>query len=176
MKTIDYHIVDTSGYIVETGRTRDPSSRMDLFPGHTLYAHTPYIPAVMSEGDPGDLTAEPPIPPTPPVELEPEVPEGPAVYGTPATHYYDAGVLTERPDNPAAINRTQIAADGVDTATVSSIPMGTVARITGPSTIWAGVISDGTLELTATFEGQYEIYLESSPERDTAMALEAIPA
>lgn len=58
------------------------------------------------------------------------------------THYYVGGVATSRPDPGISIDKTQITADGVDVATISSIPMTAVAYLDDEV-----VSHDGTLEV-----------------------------
>lgn len=41
-----------------------------------------------------------------------------------ATHWVDAGVVMERPAMPTAVDKTTIAADGADVATISGVPAG----------------------------------------------------
>lgn len=81
-----------------------------------------------------------------------------------ADHYVVAGDAVPRPENPATLDVPTIAADGVDVATVSGIPTGTLATIDGP-TIAAIPVDDGSLELTADVPGTYTVRLESFPEK-----------
>lgn len=72
-------------------------------------------------------------------------------------HYISAGVVTARPASPCTIDKTSITANGLDTATISSIPVGTTALVTDANGTVAYTVNDGTLEITADEPGQIAI-------------------
>ena len=72
-----------------------------------------------------------------------------------STHYVLAGVITARTAMTAAWDKVTIAADGVDKATLATVPAGTVFEINDtPQTV-----NDGMLEVTAALAGTYHVAL-----------------
>jgi hypothetical protein len=102
------------------------------------------------------------------------------VLGTinPLTEYAPAGVKTARPVfSPAlTIDKFAITADAVDSATISNIPAGTVAKIfkDGDSVPRAAAtVNDGSLVLQVDTAGQYKIVLSNFPRQDTTFIVVA---
>jgi len=87
-------------------------------------------------------------------------------------HYVDLNTMTvvPRPDNLSTLDKTTVAADGTDLATISGIPAGSVVRITGQP---EQTITDGVLELTFDTPGTYKIRIQSFPEKDTEFTIVA---
>ena len=76
---------------------------------------------------------------------------------TDLTHYIDNGQLSTKLALPLSINKSIIAADGVDTITINNIPADTII------TWWddqQDIITDGILEITSDLEGEYKIILD----------------
>lgn len=87
----------------------------------------------------------------------------------PATQYAPAGVVTARPTFNFAtllLDKQNIVANAVDTATVSGIPGGTIAKIYKDQDEFPRAIvtvSDGTLLLRVDTAGSYLIVLSNFP-------------
>lgn len=85
------------------------------------------------------------------------------VSANPETDYVDVatGTIKPRPALSLTIDKTTIAADGVDAATISGIPAGARYAILGTSL--GGTVNDGTLEVTSTKKGRMEVIIEHPP-------------
>ena len=79
-----------------------------------------------------------------------------------AENYVLAGVITPKPPVTASIDKTTIAPDGVDTVTVTGIPMGSHVTIKGPVS-QTGTINDGVASITVNLPGTYVITIEAFP-------------
>jgi len=69
-------------------------------------------------------------------------------------------IITDKLVNTSSIDKTTITADGVDIATISSIPVGSTVTFTTPiasNPIDPVVVSDGLLEFTSTSYGIYTL-------------------
>lgn len=90
-----------------------------------------------------------------------------------ATHYVDTVTQESapRPENPSTIDKNTVDDDGIDFVTISSIPTGTILRISSVPGTWQ--IDDGSVELTFDSSGAYTIYLESFPEKDKEFTVNA---
>jgi hypothetical protein len=75
-----------------------------------------------------------------------------------AQYWYDLelAAFVAKADNPATIDRTSIASDGIDAATISGIPVGSVAVVGGFPPI---TVVDGTLVITSDDPGGMIIQL-----------------
>ena len=86
-------------------------------------------------------------------------------------------VATDKLANGISIDTTAITADGVDTATLSSIVNSSVASFTVPidgvEAIPDAAITDGTLEFTATKPGDYIISIKLFPYLDYEVTVTA---
>lgn len=89
-----------------------------------------------------------------------------------ATQYIVDGEPVPRPPNPAAINKTQLDADGADEAVLTGIPIGSTVDILGPVTS-STQVDDGDLEITVDVPGVYRITVQSFPELDKEFTLVA---
>lgn len=78
----------------------------------------------------------------------------------PDTHYLPGGVPTERPACPAALDRSTIAADGEDAATLSGIPAGSEVRVSVDGIEQPVVVEGDTLTLTCDEPASIEIVIE----------------
>ncbi len=82
------------------------------------------------------------------------------------TDYILAGVVTPRPANTSVIDTVLIAADGVATCTISSIPNPSTVSFTVPvsaNPIDTYLETDGTLTFSALEAGEYTISIDSFP-------------
>jgi len=77
----------------------------------------------------------------------------------PELYYILSGVLTSRPLMAISLNKSNIAADGVEQAIISSIPIGTVCYL--PNGIEE--CNDGVIEFSTDMAGTYRITLENFP-------------
>ena len=86
-------------------------------------------------------------------------------------------IITNKISNGISIDTTAITADGVDTATLSSIVNSSVASFTVPidgvEAIPDAAITDGTLEFTATKPGDYIISIKLFPYLDYEVTVTA---
>jgi hypothetical protein len=64
--------------------------------------------------------------------------------------------IRERPDTPCITSGNHAVADGTDAVTLSDLPPGTEASITGPITE-SVIVNDGELHLTFTQPGRYVV-------------------
>ena len=76
----------------------------------------------------------------------------------------DPAALTSRPADPTSIDTTTIDADGVDEATISSIPNPTTVIVNGPILAVTDV-TDGTFEFSTDTAGTYVITVNMFPNR-----------
>lgn len=74
-----------------------------------------------------------------------------------ATHYLPAGTLTARPATSCPLDKTTITANGTDTATLSSIPVGASVTVTDSNGTTTYAATDSTLEITADDPGTITI-------------------
>jgi len=97
----------------------------------------------------------------------------------PALEYAPAGVKTARPTFNLAtllLDKPNIVANAVDSATVSGVPNGTTAKIYKDQEIFprsVAVITDGSVVLRAEVAGVYRIVLENFPTQDTTFTVTA---
>ncbi|MGZ8220319.1 MAG: hypothetical protein ACXWT0_01595 [Methylobacter sp.] len=84
-------------------------------------------------------------------------------------HWYDAGIVSARPVNPAVIDKTDCLADGVDTVHVTNIPIG--------ATISLGALSEvasvATADLQFDIAGTYELTVSLFPYLDFKATIHA---
>ena len=93
-----------------------------------------------------------------------------------ATHYVEdpAGTptLAAKTPGPATIDRPQILADGVDVATISTVPAGAVVYHNG---VWAPpAVDGGVLEFTTNLVGLHEITLISVRHLEQTITVRAV--
>lgn len=94
--------------------------------------------------------------------------------------YAPAGVVTARPAFPSTLSPLTIDADGVDAATITSVPVYTFVRITSDSLntgvldIDALEIDDGTLEISTTAVGVFTLTFTNFPYQTYVVELEAV--
>ena len=74
-----------------------------------------------------------------------------------------------RPEMPAAIDKTEILANGIDVATITGIPVGSSVAI--DSEAWA--VDDGVFELTVDTPGEYRISISCWPYLDKELIIHA---
>lgn len=72
------------------------------------------------------------------------------------SHYVVDGVITTRPEAGISLDKTAIDADGVDEATVSGIPAGSLVEVDGEVV----EVTDGTLELSSDANTVFFISIE----------------
>lgn len=77
-----------------------------------------------------------------------------------AIHYILNGVLTMRPENPSTIDKTTMAANGVEITTISNIPNPSTVEIL-PIAMYT--VTDGTLQFTIDTPGEYKITVRGFP-------------
>lgn len=93
------------------------------------------------------------------------------VQGQAVAEYVSGGALTARPT--ASLDKTTIAADGTDTATLSNLPDPCTVRVNGSAQNVAG----GSLSITASKPATYEIEIRDDPaNNETAFPLQAFKA
>lgn len=95
-----------------------------------------------------------------------------------ATEYAPAGVKTARPTFAAnvTIDKTAILANATDTATISNVPVGSVAKVyKDQDALPRGVatISDGNFGLRVDTAGVYQIVLSNFPTQDKTFTVVA---
>lgn len=85
------------------------------------------------------------------------------VTADPRTEYVDTstGQIVPRPVMGLSIDKTSIAADSVDKATITGIPAGALYII--PSRRLSGVVNDGFLEITSAVAGAFDVVIELFP-------------
>ena len=88
------------------------------------------------------------------------------IEGDDTTHYVTGGVITERPENTATIDKTEIDADGVDSVTISNIPNNSEATIKGPDYLNTFTVNDNQIIFTTEVIGEYSIEIDSFPEKN----------
>jgi hypothetical protein len=74
--------------------------------------------------------------------------------------HYIAGsppTVTARPTLPCTLDKTTITANGTDTATLSSIPIGATVAVTDGNGVTTYTATDSTLEITADDPGQISV-------------------
>jgi hypothetical protein len=78
---------------------------------------------------------------------------------TPAAHYIAGSppTVTTRPATVCTLDKTTIADDGLDTATLSGIPIGATVAVTDQNGTTTYTVNDGTLEITADDPGTITI-------------------
>lgn len=91
-------------------------------------------------------------------------------YGDYDTQYVVAGALTPRPSVAASIDKTEIQADGFDTATITGIPAGWAYEISNGET---GATVGGDIELTALEAGTFTLRFTNWPYQDIEYTLTA---
>lgn len=94
-----------------------------------------------------------------------------------ASDYVLGGVITARPANPATINKTTFAADGIDTCVISNMLNPSTVSFVVPSNtdpIDTYTDTDGTLTFSALEAGEYSITLSSFPYLDKVFNLTAV--
>lgn len=94
--------------------------------------------------------------------------------------YAPAGVVTARPTFPTTLSPLTIDSDGIDVATITSVPVNTFVRITSDSLntgvldIDALEVDDGTLEISSTEVGVFEVTFTNFPYKPYTAELEAV--
>lgn len=81
---------------------------------------------------------------------------------TPDLYYVAGGAVVLKPAMGATINKTLIAADNVDVATISAVPTGATLYLNG---VRQGVINDGTVQFGSGVLGFYTLRLEATLRR-----------
>ena len=82
--------------------------------------------------------------------------------------------VRERPVSAARINRTQIAADGRDTAIIRDLPRPGVTVVHAPGrTSTLPIDDDGVLEITTTTPGVYVVVVKAWPYREARFTITA---
>jgi len=89
-----------------------------------------------------------------------------------SSHYVPAGSLTARPTMPASIDQATISADGVDSSTISGLPVG--AEISVNSIIIGVVDESGSFTFTTDAPGAYAVRVSLFPWRDHEGTINAI--
>jgi hypothetical protein len=84
-------------------------------------------------------------------------------------YYMRNGTPTLRPELPATIDRTNLTADGIDTATITNLPNPSTVTVNRQSV----TVEDGTLELTFDLPGSYVVKVESFPYLPWEVAIHA---
>jgi hypothetical protein len=82
------------------------------------------------------------------------------------------GAIVNKEPLSLSINKTQIIADGADTATVSNIPTGT--KVTWPDGLVEDV-TDGLVEFAVDLAGLYTFKFTAVPYLDQEVTIEAVP-
>jgi hypothetical protein len=74
-----------------------------------------------------------------------------------SAQYLPGGVLTARPATACTLDKSTIAANGLDTATLSGIPSGAAVSVTDQNGTTTYTVNDGALEITADEPGTITI-------------------
>ena len=87
--------------------------------------------------------------------------------------YYDLGTaaMVAKGEMATSLDKTTITADGVDYATISGIPVGTLASI--PGTL-AQTVNDGALEVSSDFAKSLVVRLQHLEWKDKLYTVEAV--
>jgi hypothetical protein len=88
----------------------------------------------------------------------------------PLTEYAPNGVKTDRPRVVMAINKTTVIGNGVDSATITMIPVGSLVSIYSGNEEFATAtvtVNDGTLTMTFNAAGPYRVLVRLFPNVDT---------
>lgn len=89
------------------------------------------------------------------------------------TAYVVGGVVLEKQSFPLSVSPAQIAADGLDTATISGIPTGTQVEWPDGQT---DTVTDGIVEFSVDLPGTYTLKFSAIPYLDQEVTIEALPA
>jgi hypothetical protein len=91
-----------------------------------------------------------------------------------ATRYFVAGVPIDRPVMHITTDRTEIIADGADSATMTDIPEDARTLIDGPVTAGPFPVKGGILAFSADLPGHYTIRFELFPYLPFEVAIHAV--
>jgi len=78
-------------------------------------------------------------------------------------NYVLNGIITTKKTNPASANNTTLTANGVDEVTISGIPAGTTALISGVISAGPETITDGEVVITSNTTGVINVTLVNAP-------------
>lgn len=92
---------------------------------------------------------------------------------SPATQYVCGGTVIDRPTSQAVCDRSEIAADGQDVATISGLPVPCTMQVSGPVSAEIEV-TDESLEFTAAIPGEYRITVEAFPMQRYEVIIHAV--
>jgi hypothetical protein len=82
-------------------------------------------------------------------------------------YFVKEGRLVERTEMPIAISKTEISADGRDETSITGIPAGALATITGALSAGPVQIDDGELIVTSNKPGKLHVELRLQPTHHT---------
>lgn len=87
--------------------------------------------------------------------------------------------IVNKPPSPMSADKTSIHADGVEQLTISSVPIGSVARFTVPdnqgfAAVPDQTVNDGSLAVTTTVIGTYVIRVQAFPNTDFMVTFNAV--
>lgn len=89
----------------------------------------------------------------------------------PHARYVDVatGEPQDRPTVAVTIDKTAIAADGADTATITGVPIGAMVTIGGET----HAVDDGVIELQTLFVGRHRLVIDPFPAQEIVVAIDA---
>lgn len=85
------------------------------------------------------------------------------------TEYVVAGAVTPKPAMPVVIDKTEVTADGVDTATMTGLPDPCTLRVQGENHLVEG----GEAEVSFDLSGQYVVKIVAFPYLDFEVTINA---
>ncbi len=99
---------------------------------------------------------------------------GPSDFLTLSTGFYVTNnTLTPRTSMPVTLSTTSIKANGASEATITGIPTGTVATLTGVESIGPETITDGELIITSNAAGAIYVSLNNATNRAWSAVINA---
>lgn len=88
------------------------------------------------------------------------------------TSWVDGGALASRPAMPVSIDRSEIAADGVDEATVTGVPPGATVEMAGKPGAPVAV-DDGEVVFSTPVAGEHRLIVRAFPFLDWSVMVTA---
>lgn len=86
------------------------------------------------------------------------------------TQYVKDGQIIDRPANPAIADKAMIAADDMDTCSITNIPIGSEVSVEGQ----AYTVNDSEFEFSVDQPGEYQITVTGFPYMPATFTIEAI--
>jgi|GEM_PF-4424693 len=88
----------------------------------------------------------------------------------PGVHYINAGEVAARPEMAPVVSKWSLAADGIDSVSISGLPEGSEVRDAGE---WEAATA-GTYVFTAATPGMHRLGLRCWPYQDVTVTLKAV--